>query len=204
MSEQASGETRGGLLRGFYAWMMRQAAGPYRLWVLGGISFAEASFFPIPPDVFLVPMALADRKRALFLAWICTIGSVLGGLLGYVIGAWLYDSIGHWLITLYGYGKDIDAFRSAYAEWGTWIILLKGLTPIPYKLVAIASGFAGYDLALFFVLSIITRGIRFAVVAWLIYWFGEPVRHFIEKRLEWVMLGVLVIVVLGFVSVRYL
>ena len=109
--------------------------------------------------------------------------AVVFGVLGYFIGAYLYDSVGHWLISLYGYGDNVEAFREAYARWGTWIILLKGITPIPYKVVTITSGFAGYDLFWFTVLSIITRGARFFVLAALLYVWGEPARNFIEKRL---------------------
>lgn len=196
--------SRKGPLRGLYFWLMRHAEGRHAWMALAGVSFAEASFFPIPPDVMLVPMALADRKRAMLLAGWCMLWSVLGGIAGYAIGAWLYDSVGHWLISAYGYGKDLDAFRAMYAEYGAWIILIKGATPIPYKLVTIASGFAGYNLFLFVVLSVITRGIRFGIVCGLLAYFGEPIRHFIEKRLELVMIGFLAIIVLGFVVARYI
>ena len=194
---------RGGPMRAMYDWVMRHAAGPHAFWYLGAIAFAESSFFPIPPDVMLVPMALADRRRAFLLAGWCTLMSVVGGILGYAIGAWLYDTVGHWLIQAYGYGDGIHQFRTLYREYGAWIILIKGLTPIPYKIVTIASGIAGYNFPLFVLLSAITRGARFMIVAALLYWFGEPVREFIEKRLELVMLGMLVIIVGGFVIARY-
>jgi membrane protein YqaA with SNARE-associated domain len=172
-------------------------------WVLAVVSFAESSFFPIPPDVLLVPMVLANRDKAWRLAAICAVASVAGGIAGYMIGAVLYDSVGAWVIRLYGYGEQVEAFRHAYAEWGTWIILIKGLTPIPYKIVTITSGFAGYDLGWFIVLSAITRSARFFLVAALLYFYGERVRNFIEKRLEMVMAGVAVVVLGGFVIVRY-
>jgi membrane protein YqaA with SNARE-associated domain len=194
---------RAGPIRSLYDWVMRHSAGPYAFWFLGGIAFAESSFFPIPPDVMLVPMALAERKRAFLLAGWCTLMSVTGGMLGYAIGALLYDSVGQWLIGIYGYGSQLESFRALYAQYGSWIILIKGLTPIPYKLVTIASGFAGYDFGLFVLLSAITRGARFALVAALLYWFGESVRAFIEKRLELVMLGLLVVIAAGFVIARY-
>jgi membrane protein YqaA with SNARE-associated domain len=194
---------RVGILRRLYNWVIGHAAGPHAWWVLAGVSFAESSFFPIPPDIMLVPMVLADRKRAFLLAGWCTLFSVLGGLLGYAIGALLYDSVGHWLIQFYGYGDKLGTFRSAYAKWGAWIILIKGMTPIPYKLVTIASGFAGYNLPLFVLLSAITRGARFSLEAGLLYWLGEPVRAFIEKWLEWVMVGVLLLIVAGFLIARY-
>jgi membrane protein YqaA with SNARE-associated domain len=182
---------------------MSFAARPHARRALFGVSFAESSFFPIPPDVLLVPMVLADRQNAFRLAGLCTIASVLGGILGYAIGALLYDTVGLWLMDLYGYTDKVDQFRASYAEWGAWIILIKGLTPIPYKIVTIASGFAGYDLFWFIVLSIITRAGRFYLVATLLYFYGEPVRSFIEKRLELVMAAVAVIFVGGFVVARY-
>jgi membrane protein YqaA with SNARE-associated domain len=129
---------------------------------------------------------------------------VVGGIAGYMIGALLYESVGAWVIQLYGYGEQVEAFRQAYAEWGTWIILIKGLTPIPYKIVTITSGFAGYDLLWFILLSVITRAGRFFLVAALLYRYGEPVRGFIERRLEVVTAGAAVLVVGGFVIVRYI
>ncbi len=203
MSETPEVAVRGGPMRAMYDWVMRHAAGPHAFWFLGAIAFAESSFFPIPPDVMLVPMTLANRHRAFLLAGWCTLMSVLGGILGYAIGSLLYDSVGHWLIQVYGYGDKLEEFRHLYAQWGAWIILIKGMTPIPYKLVTIASGFAGYNFPLFVLLSAITRGARFLIVAALLYWFGEPVREFIEKRLELVMLGFLVLIVGGFVIARY-
>ena len=128
------------MLRRIYDWCIDAAHKPYALWILGGVAFAESSFFPVPPDVMLIPMSLARPQRAWLYALICTATSVLGGILGYAIGALLYNSVGHWLIQLYGLGGKVDAFRAGYAEYGAWIILLKGLTPIPYKLVTITSG----------------------------------------------------------------
>ncbi|HXL68639.1 MAG TPA: YqaA family protein [Xanthobacteraceae bacterium] len=171
------------MLRRLYDWTIALSARPSALWALGAISLAESSVFPIPPDVILIPMSLARPRRAFFYAGICTVTSVVGGLLGYAIGALLYDTLGKFLIDLYGYGDKAETFRAAYAHYGHWIILLKGLTPIPYKVVTITSGFAGYDLFWFTVLSIITRGARFYMLAALLYVWGEPARIFIEKRL---------------------
>ncbi len=146
----------------------------------------------------LLPMSLAQPKRAWWFAAICTVASVTGGLLGYAIGALLYDSLGHWLITLYGLSDKVDAFRASYAEWGAVIILVKGLTPIPYKLVTITSGFAGYNIGLFILCSIVARGGRFFVVAILLNRYGDVIRAELEKRLGlWVALGAAVLV-LGF------
>ena len=149
---------RAPMLRRMYDWCVAAAYKPYATWIMGTISFVESSFFPIPPDVMLIPMSLARPDRAYYYAFLCTWTSVAGGVLGYAIGALLYDSVGQWLISLYGYGDKVEAFREAYAEYGMWIILLKGLTPIPYKIVTITSGFAGYNLLLFILFSVIARG----------------------------------------------
>jgi membrane protein YqaA with SNARE-associated domain len=202
MSVQAS-EPRSWLRR-LYDWCLASAYKPHALWIMGAISFAESSFFPVPPDIMLIPMALARPERAYVLAAWCTVTSVVGGMLGYAIGALLYDSVGTWLIQLYGYGDGVERFREAYAQWGAWIILLKGLTPIPYKIVTITSGFANYNLGLFIVFSIIARGTRFFVLAFLLHRYGEQARHFIEKRLGlWVTLGAAVVVI-GIVAALYL
>jgi len=192
------------MLRPLYNWTMRLAEGPRAIRALGIISFAESSFFPIPPDVVLVPVVLANRDQAFRIAAWCTFTSVLGGMLGYAIGALLYESVGEWLISLYGYEDKLEAFRAAYREWGAWIILIKGLTPIPYKLVTIASGLAAYDFFWFVVLSVITRGLRFFIIAGLLKVYGEPIRAFIEKRLELVTVLFLGALVAGFVAVKYL
>ena len=138
------------MLRRIYDWCIDAAHKPYALWIMGAVSFAESSFFPVPPDVMLIPMSLARPERAWLYAAVCTVTSVLGGMLGYAIGALLYDSVGHWLIRFYGYGGKVEAFRAVLCRMGrVVIILLKGLTPIPYKLVTITSGFAGYNIWLF-------------------------------------------------------
>jgi membrane protein YqaA with SNARE-associated domain len=189
-------------VRTLYAWVMRNAEGRYAWATMAAIAFAESSFFPMPPDIVMIPMALRNKRRAFVLAAWCTLFSVTGGLLGYLIGSWLYDSVGAWLIRVYGMGGDIDSFRAAYNKYGA-LMVLQGLTPIPYKIVTIASGFAGMNLALFLVLSVITRTIRFMGVAALIYFFGEPVRLAIEKYLELVLVGFLVIIVAGYFIARY-
>jgi membrane protein YqaA with SNARE-associated domain len=192
------------LLRRLYRWTLDQAERPGAPWALGFVSFAESSFFPIPPDAMLIPMCLAKPSRALWYATICTVTSVLGGLLGYAIGHLLYDTVGLKLIELYGYGAQAENFRHAYAEWGHWVILLKGLTPIPYKIVTITSGFAAYDLFWFTVLSIVTRGARFYAVALLLYFWGDWAREFIERRLELLTTIFTVMLVGGFAAVYFL
>ena len=187
------------MLRRIYDWCIDAAHKPYALWIMAAVAFAESSFFPVPPDVMLIPMALARPARAWLYALVCTAASVLGGILGYAIGALLYDSLGQWLINLYGLGDKVEAFRAGYAEYGAWIILLKGLTPIPYKLVTITSGFANFNIWLFIVLSVIARGGRFFVVAILLNRYGEWIRVRIERHLGWwVAIGAAVLV-LGFV-----
>ena len=201
MPEQSEAAPRG--LRRLYAWMMRNAQGPHAWAGLAAFAFAESSFFPIPADVMLVPMVLANRRRAYWLAAWCTLFSVLGGALGYTIGAVFFDTIGTWLIKTYGLEAAFEGFRAAYAKYGYWI-MVQGLTPIPYKLVTIASGFAGFNFALFMVLSTVTRGLRYTLVSSLLYFFGAPVQAVIEKYMEIALIGFLVLVVLGFVAVHYI
>jgi membrane protein YqaA with SNARE-associated domain len=187
-----------------YDWCVAAAYKPFATWIMGAVSFVESSFFPIPPDVMLIPMSLARPDRAYYYAFVCTWTSVAGGVVGYAIGALLYDSVGQWLISLYGYGEKVDAFRQAYAEYGMWIILLKGLTPIPYKIVTITSGFAGYDIWLFMLFSIIARGGRFFVLAFLLHRYGDRARTNIEERLGfWVTLAAIAMV-LGIAAALYL
>ncbi len=192
------------LLRRLYDWCVAAAAKRHALAILTGVAFAESSFFPIPPDVMLLPMSLARPDRAYLFALWCTIASVAGGMVGYGIGALLYDSVGAWLIHLYGYADKVETFRAAYAQWGAWIILLKGLTPIPYKIVTITSGFAGYNFGLFVLFSVITRGARFFVLAFLLHRYGERARHFIEKRLGLWLLLFAIVLVGGIVAALYL
>ena len=189
------------MLRRLYDWCVDAAGKPHAAWALGAIAFAESSFFPAPPDLMLIPMSLARPDRAWFFAALCTAASVVGGIFGYLIGAELYSTVGLWLIGLYGYGDKVEAFRDAYAHYGALIILLKGLTPIPYKIVTITSGFAGFNFFLFVILSVITRGARFFLLAFLLNRYGARARGVIEKRLGlWAAVSAAAIVV-GFVIV---
>lgn len=191
------------MLRRIYDWCIAAADKPYALWLMSAVSFAESSFFPIPPDVMLIPMSLARPSRAWFFALVCTLTSVAGGALGYAIGSLLYDSVGRWLIELYGYGDKVEAFRAAYAQYGAWIILLKGLTPIPYKIVTITSGFAGYDIWLFLLFSVIARGGRFFAAAILLNRYGAVIRETIEARLGfWVAVGTVVLILGIIVAIK--
>ena len=191
------GEDR--LLRRLYDWMMTQAAGPHATRALATVAFLESSVFPVPPDAMLVPMVLAKPERAWRIAAVCTIASVLGGLLGYAIGYYAYEALGSLVVS----PQDYETYRAAYAEYGLWVILVKGLTPIPYKLVTIASGVAQFDLTVFVIASIVTRGARFFIVAALLRVYGEPIRHFIEKYLTWVTTGFVLLIVGGIVAVKY-
>jgi membrane protein YqaA with SNARE-associated domain len=192
------------MLRRLYDWCIAAADKPYATWLLGIVSFVESSFFPVPPDAMLIPMALARPERAFYYATVCTITSVAGGVLGYLIGAALYDPIGLWLLRFYGLTDKVEAFRDAYAQWGTWIILIKGVTPIPYKLVTIASGFAGYSFLMFVLLSFVARGMRFYLVAFLLNRYGPQARAVIEERLGfWVTIAA-VLLVGGIVAAIYL
>jgi membrane protein YqaA with SNARE-associated domain len=196
--------SRTNMLRRLYDWCIAAAYKPYAKWLMGSVSFVESSFFPVPPDVMLIPMSLARPDKAYSYALLCTWTSVLGGVLGYAIGALLYDSVGLWLIGLYGYGDKVEAFREAYNQWGALIIVLKGLTPIPYKIVTITSGFTGYNLLLFVVLSILTRGARFFFLAFLLNRYGPRARQMLEERLGfWVSVGGIVLIG-GIIAAAYL
>jgi membrane protein YqaA with SNARE-associated domain len=186
------------MFQSLYQWTLRLSESPRAPWALAGIAFAESSFFPIPPDVILVPMSLAKPKAAWRYAAICTIASVAGGVVGYLIGYLLYETVGQWLINLYGYGARMDVVRDAYAKWGALFILVKGLTPIPYKLVTIVSGLLEYNFALFVVLSLITRGARFFVLAALLNRYGDKARALLDKHFGLFMGLIVAFIVFGF------
>lgn len=189
------------MFRPLYNWTLRLAAHRHAMRSMAAISFAESSFFPIPPDVMIVPMMLARRDQIWRIAAICTIASVLGGILGYMIGYFLYDTLGQWLIGVYGLQKGAADFHDWYAKWGAAIILIKGLTPIPFKLVTIASGLAKFNLGIFILTAAITRGARFFLIAALINRFGAPIQEFVEKRLNLVGFAFLIVLVAGFAAV---
>ena len=171
------------MLRKLYDRVLALAASPQAPWWLAVIAFAESSVFPVPPDALLVPMVIARPARAWRLAAICTAASVCGGALGYLIGYALFDVLAAPLLRLYNYDAGFVRFQQTYREYGLWVILIKGLTPIPYKIVTIASGAAHFDFALFMLASLVTRGARFFLLAAILRQFGEPVRFFIERRL---------------------
>jgi membrane protein YqaA with SNARE-associated domain len=192
------------MLRRLYDWTLSLAAHPQALWVLFFIAFIEASIFPIPADVLLIAMVLATPTKAWRIAAVCTAGSVLGGFAGYAIGYALYETVGQRIIAFYGYEQEFEALREQYREYGFWIVMGKGLTPIPYKLVTIASGAFSMNPVEFGVASLITRAARFYLVAALLWKFGAPIKIFIEKYLNWLALLFLVLLIGGFLVVKWL
>jgi len=191
-------------VHGLYDWTMAQATRPYALWTLALVSFVESSIFPIPPDVLLIPMVLAARHRAWLIAGVCTVASVLGGFLGYAIGALLFETLGQPILELYGYLDKFAEFQARYNEWGAWIVFGAGLTPFPYKVITIASGVTLLDPVTFGIASVLARGLRFFAVAALLWWFGEPIRLFIERNLGWLTVLFFVFLFGGFLVLRLL
>lgn len=192
------------MLRRLYDWTLSLAARPSAPYALAAVSFSESSFFPVPPDVMLVPMMLARPDKAWSYALICTMTSVLGGMFGYMIGALMYDTIGIWLIEFYGLAGKAEDFRVWYDEYGALVILLAGLTPLPYKLITIMSGFASYSLIWFIVLSVLARGARFYFLALLMSHFGPRIKSVIDNNFNLVATLGLIALVGGFAAVRYL
>jgi membrane protein YqaA with SNARE-associated domain len=192
------------MLRKSYSWIMNYATKPHAVWMLSLISFAESSFFPLPPDPLYIAMIIAHRERTWRLALICTVTSVLGGILGYYIGAGLYETIGQWIVSTYGLEETFSKLQEDFLKWGFWIVAGKGLTPIPYKIVTIASGVAGLQLSTFLAASVIARGFRFFLLAGLLWYFGPGIRDFIEKNLGLVTLVTLLALVGGFILVKYI
>jgi membrane protein YqaA with SNARE-associated domain len=191
-------------MRRLYDWMMRMAASRRAPWALALVSFIESSFFPIPPDVMLIPMILSRRDQAWWYASIATVASVVGGLLGYAIGYYFYDTVGLPILKFYGREHALDSFIAFVHTYGVPAVIIKGMTPIPFKVVTIAAGVAKMDLLAFIGASIIARAMRFYLVAGLLYFFGEPIREFIERRLMLVTTVFVVLLVGGFVAIRYL
>src|SRR5215210_533268 len=187
------------MLRRLYAWTLEIAAGPNAFAALLIVSFVESSFFPIPPDILLIPMILARPREAWRLAAWCTLSSVAGGILGYAIGYFLFDAVGRPVLEFYHAMDRYDALKAGFDQWGVWIIIIKGMTPIPYKLITIASGVAHFDLLSFIGASIVSRALRFFLLAGLLWWFGDFARDFIERRLTLVTTVFAVLLVAGFV-----
>ena len=184
--------------------VINHAASPHAPWWLAALAFSEASFFPLPPETLLVPMVLANRERAWFYATLCTLASVAGGLLGWLIGAALLDSVARPIAHFYHADHTLETLQMRFREWGVWIVLLKGLTPVPYKFVTIASGMAHFALLPFMVASLVTRGVRFFLVAGLLQRFGAPIERFLERRLPLVTSVFALLLIGGVLALRYL
>jgi membrane protein YqaA with SNARE-associated domain len=192
------------MLRRLYDWTMALAARKDAEKALFAVSFIESSIFPIPPDVMLIPMVIARRERWLRIAMICTVASVLGALAGYAIGMFLYEQVALPILAAYGQADKLDEMKIWFEEWGLWAVLFAAITPFPFKVLTIFSGFAGLNLPVFIIASIIGRSFRFFLVAFLLHKFGEPIRLFIEKHLNILFTLFMVALIGGFVSVRYL
>lgn len=192
------------MLKRTYDWTLSFAAHRHARWALAGVSFAESSFFPIPPDLLLIPMVVSERAKAWVYAAICTIASVLGGILGYAIGFFLFETIGTAVLDFYHLSDKFAAFAAQYNDYGAWIVFVAGVTPIPYKLITIASGTTELNFATFVIASIGARGLRFFAVAGLLYWAGPPIREFVERHLSLAFTAFVIVLVGGFVLVKYL
>ena len=191
------------MIRPIYDWTLWLAGHRRASWALAAISFIESSIFPIPPDLLLIPMVLADRTRAWWLAGLCTVTSVVGGLAGYYIGWALFEVAAKPLLDLYGYGDAFDEFKGLYTDYGAWAVFVAGVTPFPYKVITITSGVVGLSLPTFVIASILARGLRFFLVAGLLWWFGPPIRDFIEKRLGLVFIVLVVLLIGGFAALKW-
>ncbi len=192
------------MLRRLYDWTIKLSASRHAPWALGAVSAAESSVFPLPPDIILIPMVLARRDKAWIYAAICTAASVIGGILGYAIGYFLFDTIGMYVLNLYGYQDAFQSFASRYNDYGVWIVLIAGITPFPYKVITIASGVTGLNFFVFMLASIVARGARFFLVSALLWWFGEPIRAFIDRYFGLLTIVFMVLLIGGFVVARYL
>ncbi|NDR58129.1 YqaA family protein [Aliiruegeria sabulilitoris] len=192
------------MLRKLYDWTISLAAGPYALWVLAAVAFIESSFFPIPPDVLMIPMIIATPRRAFLIAGVAMVASVLGGMLGYAIGMFAFEQIGQPILESLGKADSMAEFNQRFNDFGFWAVLVAGLTPFPYKVITIMSGWTGMPFLTFMITSIIARGGRFFLVAWLLHRYGEPIRYFIEKRLGLLTIIFCVLLFGAFYLVKYL
>ncbi len=192
------------MLRRLYDWTMNLAAHRHAIWWLALVAFVESSVFPIPPDVLMIPMILARPSRAWLIASVALVASVLGGMLGYAIGALAYDTIGQPVLSALGKANAMEDFNTRFNDFGFWAVLGAGVTPFPYKVITIMSGWTGMPLATFVATSILARALRFFVVATLLRTFGAPVREFIEKRLGLAFTAFMVLLIGGFAAVKWI
>jgi membrane protein YqaA with SNARE-associated domain len=192
------------MIRALYDWTISLAEHPRAIWALAIVAFVESSVFPIPPDILMIPMIIARPSRAFVIAGVAMIASVLGGMLGYYIGWGLFDSIGQPILDFYGKADQFDSFAARYNEWGAWAVLVAGVTPFPYKVITILSGSTGLSLPVFIISSVIARGLRFFIIAGLLWKFGPPIRDFIERRLGLMFILFVTILIAGFGAVKFL
>ena len=192
------------MIRRLYDWTMSLASSPHAMWALAVVAFVESSFFPIPPDVLMIPMIIARPSRAFLIAGVATVSSVLGGLFGYYIGWGLFELIGQPIFDFYGKADAVEAFNERFNQYGAWAVLIAGVTPFPFKVITIMSGVTGLNLVVFTVSAIIARALRFFLVAGLLWAFGAPIRDFIERRLGLVFTVFCILLVGGFYTLRYL
>ncbi|MGH1426287.1 MAG: YqaA family protein [Pseudooceanicola sp.] len=192
------------MLNSLYQWTLRMAAHPRALWVLALVAFIESSVFPIPPDVMMVPMILARPSRAWLIAGVATLASVLGGILGYGVGMFAFETIGRPILESLGKADSMAEFSTRFNDLGFWAVLGAGITPFPFKVITIMSGWTAMPFATFLVTAIIARALRFFIVAALLWKFGAPIRDFIERRLALVATAFFVILIAGFYLVKYL
>ena len=191
-------------LKRTYNWALEKAQHKNAKWYLSLISFAESSFFPIPPDVLLIPMALASKTKALFYAFMCSLFSVLGGILGYAIGYFFYNSLGIYIVEFYHLENSFNIFENYYKEFGILIVLGAGITPFPYKFITIASGVFGLNIFLFIIVSIVGRGLRFYLIAILLYFFGEKIKLIIDKYFNILTIMFFILLVGSVFIIRFL
>jgi membrane protein YqaA with SNARE-associated domain len=192
------------MLRRLYDWTLSLAAHPRALWALALVAFVEASVFPIPPDVLMIAMIIAAPSRAFVIAGVATLASVAGGLLGYGIGAFAFETVGRPALEALGKGAAIEAFNTRFNDFGFWSVLIAGVTPFPFKVITIMSGWTALPLDIFLGTSLIARGLRFYVVAVLLWKFGPPIRDFIERRLGLMFTLFVVLLIGGFWALRWL
>ena len=191
-------------MKRLYDWAMRMVSGPKAVAALCAVSFVESSFFPIPPDLLLIPMILKNREKAFRFAFYCTLFSVLGGAFGYAIGHFLYDVVGIPILDFYNYRESFEQFCQNYNNYGAWIVFGAGVTPFPYKIITIASGVTGLNFIVFMVASVLARGLRFYLIAWLLWKWGKPMKDFIERNLGWLSIVFFILLIGSFYLIKYL
>ncbi len=192
------------MIKALYDWTLRLAEHPRALWALAAVAFVESSVFPIPPDVLMIPMIIAAPRRAFLIAFVAMVASVAGGLAGYYIGWGLFESVGRPVLDFYGKTDAAMEFNARFQQWGAWAVLVAGVTPFPYKVITIMSGWTGLSLPVFVLSSILARGLRFFLVAGLLWKFGPPIRDFIERRLGLMFTLFCLLLIGGFYAVKYL